>query len=89
MLLNKTSKYSRISNIILENDIPVLELKQKFVDLDTLSNQAIDYMNLYIEMFPELVKTIHSSRVIPKEEIMQNRCSKYNFIDFDEQLKLF
>lgn len=33
----------------------------------------------------EIQRFKHESRIIPKEEIMANRCSKYQFINFNKE----
>jgi hypothetical protein len=63
--------YSRESNIIYANlddgdKVPLIHLKQKFIDLKILGGQAFDYMNRYLEMFPELWDRIKEE---PKQQL--------------------
>jgi hypothetical protein len=63
--------YSRESNVIYANlddgdKVPLICLKQKFIDLKILGGQAFDYMNRYLEMFPELWDRIKEE---PKQQL--------------------
>lgn len=49
---------SRENNIIYANltdgeKVPLVRLKQKFIDVMILEKQAYDYMERYMEMFPQ------------------------------------
>jgi len=57
-MLDLTKTYSRKSDIIYENSIPIIRLKQKFIDIETMSENAISYMNRYFEMFPDLFEKV-------------------------------
>jgi len=59
---------SRINNILYKDGIPVIKLHQKFVDQDPLIGQPLDYMNKYLEMFPELHTKINKD--MPKKIII-------------------
>jgi hypothetical protein len=63
--------YSRESNVIYANlddgdKVPLIRLNQKFIDLKILGGQAFDYMNRYLEMFPELWDRIKEE---PKQQL--------------------
>jgi len=58
MNLSIQKQYSRKSNIVYENTTPIIRLKQKFIDIEILSETAINYMNRYIEAFPDLIEII-------------------------------
>lgn len=50
---------SRLNNIIIANlidgpKVPLIRLKQKFIDLPMLEKQHVIYMEKYLEMFPDL-----------------------------------
>lgn len=62
-MLYPAKTYSRKSNIIYENGIPIIKLKQNFIDVEKLSEIGISYTNRYIEMFPNLFEII-----VQKEE---------------------
>ena len=61
---------SRKDNIIIANlidgeQVPLIRLKQKFIDVMILSGEAMKYMERYLEMFPHLWEKIE------KEEKLQ------------------
>jgi len=58
MILKISNQYFRKGNILYENNIPIIKLKQNFCNIEIISENAIDYMNRYLEMFPELYETI-------------------------------
>ena len=60
MVLNKANTYSRKNSIIYENGIAIIKCKQSFIDLEKLSDTAIDYMNRYFQMFPELFEKLEN-----------------------------
>lgn len=58
---------SRKDNIIIANlidgqKIPLVRLKQKFIDVMILEREAYDYMIRYLEMFPDLWEPIEKER---------------------------
>ena len=59
-MLNPNNTYSRKSNVIYENGIPIIKLKQNFIDIENLSETVISYTNRYMEMFPDLFEMIEN-----------------------------
>jgi len=59
-MLNPNNTYSRKSNVIYENGIPIIKLKQNFIDIEKLSETVINYTNRYMEMFPDLFEMIEN-----------------------------
>jgi len=57
-MLDLKNKYDRIDNIIYENNVPVIQLLQNFINLYDLKDNVISYMNRYMDMFPDLYKTL-------------------------------
>lgn len=60
---------SRKDNIIIANlidgqQIPLIRLKQNFIDVMILERQAYEYMKKYLEMFPDLWEPIEKERKI-------------------------
>jgi hypothetical protein len=58
---------SRESNIIYANlvdgeKVPLIRLKQKFIDITILGGQSFDYMNRYLEMFPNLWEPVQEEQ---------------------------
>ncbi len=54
---------SRINNVLIANltdgeHIPLVRLKQNFVDMIVLDRQPFEYMQRYMEMFPHLWELI-------------------------------
>lgn len=54
---------SRKDNIIIANlidgeQVPLIKLKQKFIDLIIMEKEASSYMNRYLQMFPHLWEKI-------------------------------
>ena len=49
-MLYPFNTYSRKSNIVFENGIPIIKLKQNFIDIEKLSATGIIYTNRYMEM---------------------------------------
>lgn len=54
---------SRKNNVIIANlidgeEVPLIRLKQKFIDVMILSGEAMKYMERYLEMFPNLWEKI-------------------------------
>lgn len=70
-MLNPNLKYYRRNNIVFDaiTHLPVVSFSQKFPDLLTLSETCINYLNRYIEMFPQLVHT--------KEEIKEEQLTLF------------
>lgn len=63
--------YKRIDSILIAvkttgEEIPVVKFKQKFIDLQIVDKEPMNYMKKYIELFPDLLETIE-----PKEIIQQ------------------
>jgi hypothetical protein len=64
LLISKNhSHFKRLKNVLIEvlstgEEIPVLTFKQKFPDVDKFKPQVIEYMNNYIEKFPELIEEV-------------------------------
>lgn len=80
--LSPYQKYSRKNNIIycLQSGLAIIGFTQNFIDLEILSVTAIDYINNYCEMFPQLTydpKTATSS------------FEKIDKIDLNNQLSFF
>lgn len=55
--------YSRKDNVIIANltdgqQVPLVRLKQNFIDVTVLEGQGFDYMKRYMEMFPHLWEII-------------------------------
>lgn len=71
-MLKNNCNYSRKTNIIYQNDVPIIQLKQKFIDVEKLSPTGINYMNKYMEMFPELFEKIEQ-----KEKESSNQLSLF------------
>lgn len=71
MKLDIFKNYSRKGNVIYENGIPVVKLKQSNIHLniEKLSDDGINYMNRYIEMFPDLVEIIVEKSEKKNEQI--------------------
>ena len=59
-MLNQANTYSRKSNVIYENGIAIIKLKQNFIDIENLSETVISYTNRYMEMFPDLFGMIEN-----------------------------
>lgn len=56
---------SRKNNIIIANledgqQVHLIKLKQKFIDVIILEGEAYKYMERYIEMFPHLVEILEN-----------------------------
>ena len=47
-----------IANLIDGEQVPLIRLKQKFIDVMILSGEVLNYMNRYLEMFPNLWEPI-------------------------------
>lgn len=63
--------YSRENNVIYANlthgaRVPLIRLKQNFIDLTILCSQAYDYMQKYLSMFPELWELVEKE---PKQQL--------------------
>lgn len=70
------SHYKRIDSVVIEvlstgEEKPVLFFKQHFIDIQKINQTTIDYMNRYIEMFPQHVEWIKSiiSEENPNEQL--------------------
>lgn len=55
--------YKRINNTLIAvkttgEEVPVVKFKQKFIDAELLNKDTINYINRYMEMFPELIELI-------------------------------
>lgn len=59
MFLNLKVAYSRVDNIIYCDDLPIIKLKQKFINIERLDENVIHYMNKYLEMWPNLFEQIN------------------------------
>ena len=58
---------SRKDNIIFANltngdQVPLVRLKQNFIDVNILEGQAFEYMKKYMEMFPHLWELIEKEQ---------------------------
>lgn len=71
-MLNPNNTYSRKSNIIYENDVPIIILKHNFIDIEKLSETVINYMNRFMVMFPDLFEII-----VKKEEEINDQLSLF------------
>lgn len=54
-----------IANLIDGEQVPLIRLKQKFIDVMILEGESFKYMERYLEMFPHLWEKIE------KEEKLQ------------------
>lgn len=64
--------YSRKESVLIATKtngekIPLVKFKQKFIDLDILSNNALQYMKDYMHHYPNLFELIE----LPKKETEQ------------------
>jgi len=71
-MLNPNNTYSRKSNVIYENGIPIIILKHNFIDIENLSETVISYTNRYMEMFPDLFEII-----VKKEKEINDQLSLF------------
>jgi hypothetical protein len=71
-MLNPNNSYSRKSNVIYENSIPIIKLKQNFIDVEKLSENIINYTNRFMVMFPDLFEII-----VKKEEEINGQLSLF------------
>lgn len=65
--------FSRKDNIIFANltngdQVPLVRLKQKFVDVIVLEGQWHKYMEKYMEMFPNLWELIEKQEELKEEK---------------------
>ena len=67
----ENTNYSRKGNIIYENKTPIVLLHQEFIDIPKLSESVINYMNRYLEMFPEHFETIKDNKQMKKPSIIK------------------
>lgn len=63
--------YKRIDSILIAvkatgEEIPVVKFKEKFIDLQIVDREPLDYMKKYMETHPHLWETV-------KEEIIINQ----------------
>jgi hypothetical protein len=59
--------YSRKDNVIIANltdgqQVPLVRLKQNFIDVTVLEGQGFDYMKRYMQMFPNLWELIEKEQ---------------------------
>lgn len=64
--------YSRKDSVLIANktngeSIPLVKFKQKFIDLQILSDNALQYMKDYMQHYPNLFELID----LPKKETEQ------------------
>lgn len=64
--------YSRQDNTLIAvktngDSIPLVKFKQKFIDLDIVSDSALQYMKNYMDYYPNLFELID----LPKKETEQ------------------
>lgn len=64
--------YSRKDSVLIATktngeSIPLVKLKQKFIDLDIVSDSALQYMKDYMQHYPNLFELID----LPKKETEQ------------------
>lgn len=57
--------YKRVDSILIAvkttgEEVPVVKFKQKFIDLQIVDKEPLNYIKKYIEMFPDLVEQIES-----------------------------
>jgi hypothetical protein len=71
-MLDPANTYSRKSNVIYENGVPIIKLKHNFIDLEKLSETVINYMNRFMVMFPDLFEII-----VKKEEEINDQLSLF------------
>jgi hypothetical protein len=71
-MLNPNNSYSRKSNVIYENSIPIIKLKQNFIDVEKLSENIINYTNRFMVMFPDLFE-----KIVKKEEEINDQLSLF------------
>lgn len=60
--------YKRIDNILIAvtttgEEVPVVKFKQKFIDLQIIDKEPMNYMKKYMELFPELMETIEPKKI--------------------------
>lgn len=60
--------YKRIDSILIAvtttgEEVPVVKFKQKFIDLQIVDKEPLDYIKKYIEMHPELVEIIEPKKI--------------------------
>ena len=66
MILDPKKSYARLNNIIYENGMPIIWLKQIFVDVETMKENVVNYMNRYLEANPDLYSLKQPMRKIVK-----------------------
>lgn len=64
--------YSRKDSVLIAvktngDSIPLVKFKQKFIDLDIVSDNALQYMKDYMQHYPNLFESID----LPKKETEQ------------------
>ena len=63
MILDPKKSYARLNNIIYENDMPIIWLKQIFVDVEIMKENVVEVngklMVRYEGIIPYLVSAIH------------------------------
>lgn len=63
-MLDPKRVYSRKENIIYDGSVPIIKLKQKFIDIESLSKEGTKYMNRYLAMFPNLFEKIEQQKEV-------------------------
>lgn len=71
MQLSTEKQYSRKENIIYEEGVAVVKLKQgnKYLNYKNLSKEGIEYLNRYMEMYTDLVEIIVEKSEKKNEQI--------------------
>ena len=66
MILEENREYRREDNIIYRDNIAFIKLHQDFINISSFSKTVFDYMNRYLERFPQLFTYIESKMKIIK-----------------------
>ena len=64
MFLDTEKSYSRINNIIYENGKAIIYLFQRFIDVECMPENVINYMNRYLEANQNLFSTTKMTKTV-------------------------
>ena len=64
MILDPKKSYARLNNIIYENGMPIIWLKQIFIDVEVMKDNVINYTNKYLEANPDLYSLKPMNKII-------------------------
>jgi hypothetical protein len=70
MKLNLQCTFKRVDNILYQDDEPVVRFKQTFADLPTMLKGTVEYMQKYINMFPDLIEVLGERDVKVLEDLL-------------------